>query len=101
VGSEGGTLTQYKPDLKAVKTFSPPNLGSGSVAVVNVLWLSNYQFAAIYKDKVNPDERPGILIFVFSVNYALFQIWELFFFFLFVVIHLRLGFLRGITSDEI
>jgi nuclear pore complex protein Nup214 len=81
VGSESGTLTQYKPDLKAVKTFSPPYLGSGNVAVVNVLWLSNYQFAAIYKDKVNTDERPGIAMFVFLVNYALFQIWELSFFF--------------------
>jgi nuclear pore complex protein Nup214 len=62
VGSEAGTLTQYKPDLKAVKTFSPPNIGSGNVAVVNVLWLSNYQFAAIYRDKVNKDERPGTVI---------------------------------------
>lgn len=78
MGSEGGTLTQYKPDLKEVKTFSPPNLGSGSVAVINVLWLSNYQFAAMYKDKVNTDERPGIIIFAFSVNFALFRVWELF-----------------------
>lgn len=62
VGCEAGTLTQYKPDLKAVKTFSPPNLGSGTVAVVSVLWLSNYQFAAIYRDKLNTDERPGLLI---------------------------------------
>jgi hypothetical protein len=31
------------------------------VAVVNVLWLSNYQFAAIYRDKVNTEERPGKL----------------------------------------
>ncbi|XP_069698621.1 nuclear pore complex protein Nup214 [Periplaneta americana] len=62
VGSEAGTLTQYKPDLKAVKNFSPPNLGSGNVAVVNVLWLSNYQFAAVYRDKVNKEERPGLLI---------------------------------------
>jgi len=61
VGSDSGTLTQYKPDLKAVKTLSPPHLGSGSVAVVNVLWLSNYQFAAIYRDKVNTEERPGKL----------------------------------------
>ncbi|PNF32473.1 hypothetical protein B7P43_G04906 [Cryptotermes secundus] len=62
VGCEAGTLTQYKPDLKAVKTFSPPNLGSGSVSVASVLWLSNYQFAAIYRDKINTDERPGLLI---------------------------------------
>ena len=61
MGSDGGTLTQYKPDLKAVKTLSPPHLGSGSVAVVNVLWLSNYQFAAIYRDKINTEERPGKL----------------------------------------
>jgi hypothetical protein len=62
VGSEAGTLTQYKPDLKTVKTFPAPNIGSGNVAVVNVLWLSNYQFAAVYRDKVNKDERPGIVI---------------------------------------
>jgi hypothetical protein len=78
VGSEAGTLTQYKPDLKAVKTFSAPNIGSGSVAVVNVLWLSNYQFAAIYRDKVNTDERPGSVIFLFPMSYAVFQICGLF-----------------------
>jgi nuclear pore complex protein Nup214 len=61
VGCEAGTLTQYKPDLKAVKTFSPPNLGSGTVAVVSILWLSSYQFAAIYRDKINTDERPGTI----------------------------------------
>jgi len=64
VGSDGGTLTQYKPDLKAVKNLSPPHLGSGTVAVVNVLWLSNYQFAAIYRDKVNTEERPGKLCII-------------------------------------
>ena len=62
VGTETGILTQYKPDLKSVKSIPAPNLGSGSVAVVNVLWLSNYQFAAIYRDKINTDERPGTLI---------------------------------------
>lgn len=70
VGSEAGTLTQYTPDLKAVKTISPPNLGSGNVAVVNVLWLSNYQFAAAYRDKVNADERPGVAIFLFAISFA-------------------------------
>jgi len=88
VGSEGGTLTQYKPDLKAVKNLSPPHLGSGSVAVVNVLWLSNYQFAAIYRDKVNTEERPGKLCIISDLG-------------IFLVLHFCLRFLRGITLDDI
>jgi hypothetical protein len=88
VGSDGGTLTQYKPDLKAVKALSPPQLGSGSVAVVNVLWLSNYQFAAIYRDKVNTEERPGKLCITSDLE-------------TFLVIRFCLRFLIGITLDDI
>lgn len=63
MGSANGTLTQYKPDLKAVKSIQAPALpGTGLFPVVNVFWLSNYQFIAVYKGAEDPDARPIILI---------------------------------------
>nr|CAD7206766.1 unnamed protein product [Timema douglasi] len=62
VGDSNGALTQYKPDLKAVKVLPAPSLGGNPVAVVNVVWLSNYQFAAVYQDKLNSMEKPCLLI---------------------------------------
>lgn len=63
VGAVNGNLTQYKPDLKAVKSIQAPSLpGTGPFPVVNISWLSNYQFMAIYKDAADPDARPVILM---------------------------------------
>lgn len=63
VGSSNGTLTQYKPDLKAVKAIAAPSLqGTGPFSVVNVFWLTNYQFVAVYNDVSNTDARPVMLI---------------------------------------
>lgn len=63
VGGANGSLTQYKPDLKAVKSIqTPPLNGKGPFTVVNVFWLTNYQFLAIYKDVGDEDARPNILV---------------------------------------
>lgn len=47
VGSQDGKITQYKPDLKAVKAINAPALGS-PVSVLALQWVSNYQFVAVY-----------------------------------------------------
>ncbi|GLH03101.1 Uncharacterized protein GBIM_09017 [Gryllus bimaculatus] len=62
VGSLNGSLTQYKPDLKAVKNIPPPTIFENLASVVNVLWISNYQFAAVYRDSINELERPSLII---------------------------------------
>lgn len=46
-----------------MKSIQAPALtGSGPFLVVNVYWISNYQFVAVYKDASDPDSRPVILI---------------------------------------
>ncbi|KAK6641421.1 hypothetical protein RUM44_013132 [Polyplax serrata] len=62
VGCSNGTLSQYKPDLKIVKTIPAPPLFNGGVSVVNILWISNYQFAVAYIEKNNPSAFPVITI---------------------------------------
>lgn len=62
VGSANGSLTQYKPDLKAVKAIPSPTLQNGPCSIVNVYWLSNYQFVAVYHSINEPESRPVILI---------------------------------------
>lgn len=43
VGSKKGTITQYKPDLKAVRMINAPNL-TESTCLISLQWISNYQF---------------------------------------------------------
>lgn len=62
IGSSKGTLSQYKPDLKIVKTFAQPHYCSNPVSVISVQWLSNFQFLAVYRDTVDSSERPGVVI---------------------------------------
>lgn len=62
VGCSNGSLSQYKPDLKLVKTLPAPPLFNGNVTVVSVLWISNYQFGVAYNDKNNADLFPVITI---------------------------------------
>ncbi|KAF5288978.1 hypothetical protein FQA39_LY03857 [Lamprigera yunnana] len=47
VGSSIGKITQYKPDLKAVKVINAPPL-EGSYSVVSIHWISSFQFIAVY-----------------------------------------------------
>lgn len=45
VGARSGNITQYKPDLTAVKIITaPPSMGP----IISLQWISNYQFVAIY-----------------------------------------------------
>lgn len=43
VGSKKGTITQYKPDLKAVRMINAPPLDAPS-SLISLQWISNYQF---------------------------------------------------------
>lgn len=47
VGSRDGRITQYKPDLKAVKSINGPTFGSPAF-ILALQWISNYQFIAVY-----------------------------------------------------
>lgn len=47
VGSRDGKITQYKPDLKAVKSINGPLLEAPAF-VLALQWISNYQFIAVY-----------------------------------------------------
>ncbi|XP_050531043.1 uncharacterized protein LOC126899857 [Daktulosphaira vitifoliae] len=62
VGSTNGSLTQYKPELKAVKQYSPPTDVSTNVIPIKVKWISNFQFAVIYDLIDNSDEQPSLYI---------------------------------------
>ncbi|KOX79380.1 hypothetical protein WN51_09218 [Melipona quadrifasciata] len=46
VGCKNGNIVQFKPDLKIARTILGPNPYIGEV--VNILWISNYQFCAAY-----------------------------------------------------
>lgn len=47
VGSHDGKITQFKPDLKAVKVTNAPKL-EGSCSLIALQWISNYQFIGVY-----------------------------------------------------
>ncbi|CAH1186741.1 unnamed protein product [Phyllotreta striolata] len=48
VGSKNGNITQYKPDLKAVKVIQGPKLESPH-SLISLCWISNYQFIGVYQ----------------------------------------------------
>ncbi|KAJ8969944.1 hypothetical protein NQ317_012933, partial [Molorchus minor] len=48
VGSKNCKITQYKPDLKAVKVINEPPL-SRPHSLISLQWVSNYQFIGIYQ----------------------------------------------------
>lgn len=48
VGSKDGKITQYKPDLKAVKAIAAPKL-DGVATIISLQWVSNYQFIGVYQ----------------------------------------------------
>jgi len=53
---------QYKPDLKPFKDLPAPPLFNGAPSVVSVLWISNFQFAAFYRNRTQPDQSPVLVI---------------------------------------
>ncbi|XP_066143152.1 nuclear pore complex protein Nup214 isoform X2 [Euwallacea fornicatus] len=48
VGSKDGKITQYKPDLKAVKVINGPKLENPST-IISLQWISNFQFIGVYQ----------------------------------------------------
>lgn len=71
IGSSNGSLTQYKPELKAVKQYLPPTDIAANVKPIKVKWISNFQFAVTYDFVDNTDEQPSyyfIHIFSFKFN---------------------------------
>lgn len=59
IGSSNGCLTQYKPELKAVKQFSPPTDVAGNVKPIKVKWISNFQFTVVYDFLDNTNDQPS------------------------------------------
>lgn len=59
IGSINGSLTQYKPELKAVKQFLPPTDLAGNVKPIKVKWISNFQFAVVYDFVDKLDDQPS------------------------------------------
>lgn len=49
VGSRDGKITQYKPDLKAVKVIGEPKFGNPH-SLISLQWVSNYQFIGVYQE---------------------------------------------------
>lgn len=63
IGAANGSLSQYRPDLKIVKTFPAPALANASnVTIVNVLWISSFQFLGVYKDITDPSSAASFVI---------------------------------------
>lgn len=58
IGSANGSLTQYKPELKAVKQYSPPS-DISNVQPIKVKWISNFQFAVVYDFVKNTNDQPS------------------------------------------
>lgn len=59
VGSSNGSLTQYKPELKAVKQYLPPTDVTANINPIKVKWISNFQFAVVYDFLDNTDDQPS------------------------------------------
>ncbi|XP_025410474.1 nuclear pore complex protein Nup214-like isoform X2 [Sipha flava] len=62
IGSSNGSLTQYKPELKAVKQYMPPTDVTANIKPNKIKWISNFQFAVIYDIMDNTDNQPSLYI---------------------------------------
>ncbi|KAL5241348.1 hypothetical protein ACI65C_008758 [Semiaphis heraclei] len=62
IGSSNGSLTQYKPELKAMKQYSPPTDVTGNVKPIKIKWISNFQFAVVYDFVDNTDNQLNLYI---------------------------------------
>lgn len=52
VGNYNGFLTQYLPELKALKNYPPPSdLFSKPCSLCSIKWLSTFQFIGVYKSQ--------------------------------------------------
>ena len=60
VGQNDGKITQYKPELKAVKMVPPPDIFPNTPhKVTALLWVANFQFIAAFKDLTDNSKKPG------------------------------------------
>ncbi|XP_025202732.1 nuclear pore complex protein Nup214-like isoform X1 [Melanaphis sacchari] len=62
IGSSNGSLTQYKPELKAMKQYLPPTDVTGNVKPIKIKWISNFQFAVVYDFVDNIDNQQNLYI---------------------------------------
>ncbi|XP_026811459.1 nuclear pore complex protein Nup214 isoform X2 [Rhopalosiphum maidis] len=62
IGSSNGSLTQYKPELKAMKQYLPPTDVTGNVKPIKIKWISNFQFAVVYDFVDNIDNQLNLYI---------------------------------------
>ncbi|XP_008183683.1 nuclear pore complex protein DDB_G0274915 isoform X1 [Acyrthosiphon pisum] len=62
IGSSNGSLTQYKPELKAMKQYLPPTDVTGNVKPIKIKWISNFQFAVVYDFVDNTDNQLNLYI---------------------------------------
>ncbi|KAE9534779.1 hypothetical protein AGLY_008071 [Aphis glycines] len=62
IGSSNGSLTQYKPELKAMKQYLPPADVTGNVKPIKIKWISNFQFAVVYDFVENLDNQLNLYI---------------------------------------
>lgn len=67
VGSSNGSLTQYKPELKAVKQYLPPTDVTANINPIKVKWISNFQFAVVYDFLDNTDDQPSYYSIIINV----------------------------------
>lgn len=68
VGDYNGFLTQYLPELKAVKKVPPPTgLFPKACTLCSVKWISNFQFIGVYKTQessTTDDEEIKACVFI-------------------------------------
>lgn len=61
VGSKDGKITQYKPDLKAVKIINAPPF-SQPHSLISLQWISNYQFIGTFKPPEGSEESCAVIL---------------------------------------
>ncbi|XP_014242713.1 nuclear pore complex protein Nup214-like [Cimex lectularius] len=66
IGSKGGSIMQYMPDMKVVKAIPTPSLPMKSIDVISIRWLSNTQYIVVYKD--NKDQSGNTAVIVINVQ---------------------------------
>ncbi|XP_056648879.1 nuclear pore complex protein DDB_G0274915 isoform X1 [Diorhabda sublineata] len=61
VGSKNGHITQFKPDLKAVKVINAPTFEIAH-SLISLCWISNYQFIGVYQSSEKDGQAKLIVI---------------------------------------
>ncbi|XP_017772452.1 PREDICTED: nuclear pore complex protein DDB_G0274915-like [Nicrophorus vespilloides] len=61
VGSKDGKITQYKPDLKPVKSINGPVL-DGNFSIISMQWASSFQFIGVYKSTTDANASSKLIV---------------------------------------